>query len=71
MDITLTISNALKEHLVKEYSNVKMGARPLKRAVQSVIEDALAEELLAGTIQPGDKVLAGIKNKKVTFQKKS
>ena len=71
MDITLTVSSALKEHLVKEYSNAKMGARPLKRAVQSVIEDALAEELLSGRIQAGDKVLAGIKNKKVTFQKKS
>ena len=70
MDITLTVSSALKEHLVKEYSNAKMGARPLKRAVQSVIEDALAEELLSGRIQAGDKVLAGIKNKKVTFQKK-
>ena len=70
MDITLTVSPALKEHLVKEYSNAKMGARPLKRAVQSVIEDALAEELLAGRIRSGDKVLAGIKNKKVTFQKK-
>ena len=71
MDITLTVSSALKEHLVKEYSNAKMGARPLKRAVQSVIEDSLAEELLSGRIQAGDKVLAGIKNKKVTFQKKS
>lgn len=70
MDITLTVSTALKEHLVKEYSNAKMGARPLKRAVQSVIEDALAEELLSGKIQAGDKVLAGIKNKKVIFQKK-
>ncbi len=71
MDITLTVSPALKEYLVNEYSNAKMGARPLKRAVQSVIEDALAEELLSGSIQAGDKVLAGIKNKKVTFQKKS
>ncbi len=70
MDISLTVSPALKEHLVKEYSNAKMGARPLKRAVQSVIEDALAEELLSGRIQSGDNVLAGIKNKKVTFQKK-
>ncbi|MBQ8245971.1 MAG: ATP-dependent Clp protease ATP-binding subunit [Lachnospiraceae bacterium] len=70
MDITLTVSPALKEYLVKEYSNAKMGARPLKRAVQSVIEDALAEELLSGKIQAGDKVLAGIKNKKVIFQKK-
>ncbi len=70
MDITLTVSSALKEYLVNEYSNAKMGARPLKRAVQSVIEDALAEELLSGKIQAGDKVLAGIKNKKVSFQKK-
>ncbi len=70
MDITLTVSPALKEYLVNEYSNAKMGARPLKRAVQSVIEDALAEELLSGRIQAGDKVLAGIKNKKVAFQKK-
>lgn len=68
MDITLTISPALKEYLVAEYSNPKMGARPLKRAVQSVIEDALAEALLSGKIKPGDKVTAGIKNKKVTFQ---
>jgi hypothetical protein len=30
----------------------------------------LEEELLSGRIQAGDKVLAGIKNKKVTFQKK-
>ncbi len=67
MDITLTISPALKEYLVAEYSNPKMGARPLKRAVQSVIEDALAEALLSGKIKPGDKVTAGIKNKKVTF----
>ncbi len=71
MDITLSVSPALKEHLVTEYSNAKMGARPLKRAVQSVIEDALAEELLSGRIQSGDKVLAGIKNKKVTFQKRN
>lgn len=71
MDITLTVSPALKDHLVKEYSNAKMGARPLKRAVQSVIEDALAEELLNGRIHSKDKVLAGIKNKKVTFQIKN
>ena len=44
-----------------------MGARPLKRAVQSVIEDALAEEILKKNVQPGDKVTAGFKNGQAAF----
>jgi len=70
MNIKLTITSALKEHLVKEYSELKMGARPLKRAIQSVIEDALAEEILLGKVNIGDKVTAGIKEGKVTFSVK-
>ncbi len=67
MDIHLTISPALKEHLVTKYADNKMGARPLKRALQSVVEDAMAEEILAGKIKPGDKVVAGYKGDKVVF----
>lgn len=67
MDIHLTITNALREHLVDKYSDQKMGARPLKRAIQSVIEDSLAEEILMKKVQPGDTVSAGFKNGKVTF----
>ena len=67
MDIRLTMSTALKDHLVEKYSDVKMGARPLKRAIQSVVEDALAEEILMKKVQPGDFVTAGFKNGKVTF----
>ncbi len=67
MDIRLNITPALKEHLVKKYSDNKMGARPLKRAIQSVVEDALAEEILKKSILPGDTVSAGYKNDKVTF----
>ncbi|MBQ4537518.1 MAG: ATP-dependent Clp protease ATP-binding subunit [Lachnospiraceae bacterium] len=67
MDIKLTITSALKEHLVEKHSDNKMGARPLKRAMQSVVEDALAEEILKKNIQPGDIVSAGYKNDKVTF----
>ena len=44
-----------------------MGARPLKRAIQSVVEDALAEEILMKKVIPGDCVSAGFKNGKVTF----
>ena len=46
LGIHLTITAALKEHLVKKYADNKMGARPLKRAIQSEVEDALAEEIL-------------------------
>ena len=67
MDIRLTLTGALKEHLVEKYSDAKMGARPLKRAIQSVVEDALAEEILLKRVQPGDTVSAGFKNGKVSF----
>jgi ATP-dependent Clp protease ATP-binding subunit ClpC len=67
LGIHLTMSAALKEHLVKKYSDSKMGARPLKRAIQSVVEDALAEEILMKRVVPGDKVTAGYKAEKVIF----
>ena len=72
MNIKLSFSNALKEHLVEKYSDYKMGARPLKRAIQTVVEDALAEEILRKDIKMGDAVLAGCKkdkagNVKITF----
>ncbi len=70
MDIHLSMTPALKEHLVEKHSDNKMGARPLKRAIQSVVEDALAEEILKKKIQPGDRVSAGYKNGSVIFTKK-
>ena len=67
LGIHLGITPALKEHLVSKYADNKMGARPLKRALQSVVEDALAEEILLKKVVPGDTVTAGFKNDKVTF----
>ena len=67
MDIHLSVTPALREHLVEKYSDSKMGARPLKRAIQSVIEDNLAEEILQKKVQSGNHVSAGFKNGKVTF----
>ncbi len=70
MDIKLSLSLALKEHLVEKYSDNKMGARPLRRAIQSVIEDALAEEILKKNVSAGDTVTAGYKIDKKTGQGK-
>ena len=70
MGITLSISQTLKNHLVEKYCDVKMGARPLKRAIQTVIEDPLAEEILQGKIKQGDHILATIHKEKVVFKQK-
>ncbi|HKM04859.1 MAG TPA: ATP-dependent Clp protease ATP-binding subunit [Lachnospiraceae bacterium] len=71
MNITLSISPALKTHIVEKYSDLKMGARPLKRAIQTIIEDALAEQVLLGKVSAGDHVMVGFKNKEVVFTVKS
>lgn len=67
MDIRMILTAALKDHIVEKYSDLKMGARPLKRAIQTQIEDALAEEILSGRIGSGDSVSAGFREGKVTF----
>ena len=70
MGIRLTLTPSLKEEIVEKHSDVKMGARPLKRAIQTMVEDALAEEILAGNVKAGDKVSAGFREGKVTFRVK-
>ena len=68
MNIKLTVSPALKTYLVDNYSDKKMGARPLKRALQTQVEDELAEELLEGHVLPGQTVTATVKEGKVVFK---
>ncbi|WP_026499563.1 ATP-dependent Clp protease ATP-binding subunit [Butyrivibrio sp. WCD2001] len=70
LGIDLVMSQSVKQFLVKKYSDAKMGARPLKRAIQSVIEDAMAEELLKGKIKRDSKVTIGLKDEKVVFTQK-
>ena len=70
MNMDLTITASVKDYIVDKYSDLKMGARPLKRAIQTTIEDALAEEVLAGKIKAGDMVSVGMKNKKIAFSVK-
>ncbi len=67
MDIDLSFTNTLKEYLVKNYSELKMGARPLKHAIQNVVENELATAILEGRVKRGDAVSAGVRGDKVTF----
>jgi len=70
MGIDLSLSPALKEYLVAKYADHKMGARPLKRAIQTEVEDALAEEILRGNVKEQDKVTATYKKDKKTGEGK-
>ena len=69
LGLTLRIAPSLKEHLVDQYADPKMGARPLRRALQSVVEDELSTRLLAEEFAKGDSVTIGCRNGKVTFEK--
>ena len=70
MNLSLSISPQVKEFIVNKYTDLKMGARPLKRAIQSMIEDSMAEEILQGNIKNGQKVHVVLKNEKIAFQVK-
>ena len=67
MEITLKVTNSAKEHLAESGFDSKYGARPLRRAIQNQIEDALANEILEGKIKRGDIVQVQQKNKKLCF----
>ncbi|MFQ9515725.1 MAG: ATP-dependent Clp protease ATP-binding subunit [Eubacterium sp.] len=67
MQIELKFTDTLKNAIAKESYDKKYGARPLRRMVQSKVEDALAEEVLGGKVKSGDKVTVSYRNKRVTF----
>lgn len=67
MDITLTVTGAVKDYLAETGFDSKYGARPLRRAIQSRIEDKLANEILDGKIKQGDAVQVRIHNKEIYF----
>ena len=67
MEIELHIRDSVKAYIVETAYDPKYGARPLRRMIQSKIEDALAEEILAGRIKRGDRVEVGLKKKEIVF----
>ena len=60
-DIEVSVTDELKKYIAKKGFDVTYGARPLRRAIQNLVEDKLAEEILDGKIKDGDKV-------KLTYQ---
>ena len=68
-NINITFTDAAIKQIAKVGFDATYGARPLKRAIQSEIEDALSNEMLDGKVCDGDKVLCDVKDGKFVFVK--
>lgn len=68
MNITVSFTKKAIEKIAEEGYDKAYGARPLRRAIQSKIEDAFAEEYLRGNIKAGDKVSVGLKTNGFSFR---
>ena len=69
LDITLKIRSSVKKKIAEAGNDRKYGARPLKRALQTQLEDPLTEAILNGEIKRGDLVEAGVSKKEIKFTK--
>lgn len=67
MDITLHLTPLAFELLLEKGYDKKYGARPLRRSIQNLLEDTLAEEILTGKIKSGNKVTITAKDKELKF----
>ena len=68
-NIEIKFSDDAVKQIAKVGFDATYGARPLKRAIQSEIEDALSNEMLDGKVCDGDKVLCDVKDGKFVFVK--
>ena len=67
LDLTIHITGAVKKHIAEVGMDKKYGARPMRRAVQSQLEDKLAEAILNGEIHRGDYVDVSLSKNEIKF----
>ena len=68
--IEIKVSKEAKDYIIKNGTDMVYGARPLRRAIQNMLEDVLAEAILDGKIKEGDKAEIGLKDEKITIKTK-
>ncbi|MCR5144455.1 MAG: ATP-dependent Clp protease ATP-binding subunit [Lachnospiraceae bacterium] len=68
MNIDLVIRDSVKKYIVESSYDPKYGARPLRRKIQTLLEDKLSEEILNGNISKDDKVIATMKKNELVFE---
>ena len=69
-EIVIEVTENMKKHIAKKGFDPAYGARPLRRAIQSLIEDTLAEEILDGKVKNGDSVVIDFVDEKVVVKTK-
>ena len=67
MQINLKVTDSAKKLIAKKGNDKKYGARPIKRAVQTMVEDELAQRILSGELKAGQTVTVRAKSDKLTF----
>ncbi|SDB07719.1 ATP-dependent Clp protease ATP-binding subunit [Eubacterium oxidoreducens] len=68
MDITINIKASVKKYICDKAFDPKYGARPLRRMIQTKLEDELADEVINGVIKRGDTVDIGMKKGEIVFE---
>ena len=69
-DIKMEVTNAAKSYLLEKGTDIKFGARPLRRAIQRYIEDELSEMILKGELLDGKTVIVDLENDILKFEVK-
>jgi len=69
--VTIELTDKAKKHIAKAGYSAVYGARPLKRALQKIVQDGLAMKILEGSIATGDHVIVDVKGDgEVVFERK-
>ena len=69
-NIKLTVSSSAKHYILEKGTNIKFGARPLRRAIQRYVEDEISEKILKGEIKDGQNISLDFKNNELVFNVK-
>ena len=67
-DISFNITSTAKQFILEKGTNIKFGARPLRRAIQRYIEDEISEKILLGQILDGQTVKVDLKENVLIFE---
>jgi ATP-dependent Clp protease ATP-binding subunit ClpC len=68
-EMDLEVTEVAKDIIVKEGTELKFGARPLRRAIQRLIENPLSNLIIEGKFKPKDRIRADVKEDKIVFEK--
>ena len=67
-NINLAVSEEAKNFVLDKGTNLKFGARPLRRAIQRYIEDEISEMILRGDVHEGQNITVNLENDNLKFE---